>query len=118
LAVPPGFKLEVRKAGDVCIVDLEGDLDVPVLPSFGQEIAKLIGDGEKKLLINLSKVGYVNSTAAALIMKRWNEIRRSGGDLRLFGASNYNKTIFHLLGLEKKITLYDSEEEAIEGFKD
>ena len=111
-----GLKIGVRKIGDVSIVDLEGDLDIPVLPTFGKEVGTLIGRGDKKVLVNLQKVGYVNSTAAALIMKRWNELRRKGGDLRLYGASNYNRTIFHLLGLEKKVTLYETEEEGLTGF--
>ena len=113
-----GLKVAHRKVADVAIVDLAGDLDVPVLPIFGKEIAALISRGEKKILVNLEKVGYVNSTAAALIMKRWNEIRRKGGDLRLYGASNYNKTIFHLLGLEKKVTICDTEDEGVEGYKE
>jgi anti-anti-sigma factor len=116
--LPAGLNVTHRKVGDVSIVDLEGDLDVPVLPAFGREIGSLISRGERKVLVNLEKVGYVNSTAAALIMKRWNEIRRKSGDLRLYGASNYNKTIFHLLGLEKKVTMYDAEQEALEGFNE
>ena len=112
-----GLHVTNRKVDDVCVVDVEGDLDVPVLPAFGKEITNLINGGEKKVLVNLRRVGYVNSTAAALIMKRWNEIRRKGGDLRLYGASNYNKTIFHLLGLEKKVSLYETEEEGVQSFQ-
>ena len=112
-----GLHVTNRKVDDVCVVEVEGDLDVPVLPAFGKEVTALINQGETKILVNLRKVGYVNSTAAALIMKRWNEIRRKGGDLRLYGASNYNKTIFHLLGLEKKVSLYETEEEGVQSFQ-
>jgi anti-sigma B factor antagonist len=108
---------ERRAAGDVVILDLKGR----VMLGEGDEILKdkvnsLVNQGQKKIVLNLADVPYIDSAGLGEIVRTFTTVSRQGGSLKLL---NLTKRIPDLLSITKLLTVfetYDSENDAVQSF--
>jgi anti-sigma B factor antagonist len=108
---------ERRAAGDVVILDLKGR----VMLGEGDEILKdkvnsLVNQGQKKIVLNLADVPYIDSAGLGEIVRTFTTVSRQGGSLKLL---NLTKRITDLLSITKLLTVfetYDSENDAVQSF--
>ncbi|MGD2279332.1 MAG: STAS domain-containing protein [Candidatus Omnitrophota bacterium] len=77
----------------------------------------MIADG-KKFIIDLSKVGFVSSLVLATLVFFAKEVKQKGGNLKLAGVSSEAYSVFQLTQLDKVFEIHDTEQAAIESFKD
>ena len=109
--------IEERVVGDVTILDLKGKMTL----GEGDELLKdkinsLIHQGQKKLLLNLESVPYIDSAGLGEIVRTYTTVSRQGGNLKLV---NLTKRITDLLSITKLLTVFetfDSEDEAVRSF--
>ena len=77
------MNIETRKKGDVVIVDFEGRLAVGVgddlLPRL---IEQLLGEGNRKILLNLSQMDYIDSNGLGELVQSLKVSGRAGASLR------------------------------------
>ncbi len=107
-----------RTTGGVVIVDVSGKI---TLGEGGDVIMKdkmhsLVGQGHKKIVLNLGEVSYVDSAGLGEIVQAYATVTRQGGTLKLL---NVTKRLKDLLSITKLLTVFetfDSEAEAIESF--
>jgi anti-sigma B factor antagonist len=88
----------------------EGDLQVK------ERIKDLLADGQRKVLLNLGDVSYIESAGLGAMISCYTTAKREGGQMKLV---NLTKRVQDLLTITKLITVfetYDSEKEAIESF--
>src|SRR5258706_1363684 len=112
------MQISERAVGDVVIVDVSGKI---TLGDGGDAILKdkmrsLIQQNQKKVLLNLGEVSYVDSAGLGEIVQAYAAVTKSGGALKLM---NTTKRIKDLLSITKLLTAfdtYDSEAEAITSF--
>lgn len=112
------MQISERMVGDVVIVDVSCKI---TLGDGGDAILKdkmrsLIQQGQKKVLLNLGEVSYVDSAGLGEIVQAYAAVTKSGGALKLM---NTTKRIKDLLSITKLLTVfdtYDSEAEAITSF--
>ena len=110
--------IEERVIGDVTILDLKGKMTL----GEGDELLKdkmnsLIHQGQKKLLLNLEGVPYIDSAGLGEIVRTYTTVSRQGGNLKLV---NLTKRITDLLSITKLLTVFetfDSEPEALKSFQ-
>ena len=110
--------IEERVVGDVTILDLKGKMTL----GEGDELLKdkinsLIHQGQKKLLLNLESVPYIDSAGLGEIVRTYTTVSRQGGNLKLV---NLTKRITDLLSITKLLTVFetfDSEPDALESFQ-
>jgi anti-sigma B factor antagonist len=110
--------IEERVIGDVTILDLKGKMTL----GEGDELLKdkinsLIHQGQKKLLLNLEGVPYIDSAGLGEIVRTYTTVSRQGGNLKLV---NLTKRITDLLSITKLLTVFetfDSEAEALKSFQ-
>jgi anti-sigma B factor antagonist len=110
--------IEERVIGDVTILDLKGKMTL----GEGDELLKdkinsLIHQGQKKLLLNLEGVPYIDSAGLGEIVRTYTTVSRQGGSLKLV---NLTKRITDLLSITKLLTVFetfDSEPEALKSFQ-
>jgi anti-sigma B factor antagonist len=109
--------IEERIIGDVTILDLKGKMTL----GEGDELLKdkinsLIHQGQKKLLLNLEGVPYIDSAGLGEIVRTYTTVSRQGGNLKLV---NLTKRITDLLSITKLLTVFetfDTEPEALKSF--
>ncbi len=70
-----------------------------------------------KVLIDLSELDYVNSSGINLFMKIMSKSRILGGDIAFFGVQGDVKKLFDVAKLSEIYTVFASEEEGKEYFK-
>ena len=108
-----------RKVGDVTIVDVSGRMVVSDSPGrLKDKVSSLIFQGEKRIIINLEKVSYVDSGGLGEMVACHGSAVRAGGEVKL---ANVGKRINDLLVMTKLLTVFDahdSEESAIKAFSE
>jgi anti-anti-sigma factor len=70
-----------------------------------------------KVLFDLSALNYTNSSGINLFMKIMNKSRILGGDIAFFGVQGDVKKLFDVAKLSEIYTVFASEEEGKEYFK-
>ena len=109
--------IEERPTEGVMILDLKGKLTIGEdVELVKDKINSLIQQGEKKLLLNLAEVPYVDSAGLGEIVRTYTTVNRQGGDLKLL---HLTKRIEDLLAITKLLTVFDtfdSEQDAIGSF--
>jgi anti-sigma B factor antagonist len=110
--------IEERIIGDVTVLDLKGKMTL----GEGDELLKdkinsLIHQGQKKLLLNLEGVPYIDSAGLGEIVRTYTTVSRQGGNLKLV---NLTKRITDLLSITKLLTVFETfetEPEALKSFQ-
>ena len=111
-----GLTVTPRSAGDsVQVLDLNGEVDVYTAPVLRQAIVEQVDKGTQKLLINLEKVGYLDSTGLGILIGGVKRLKEQGGTLRLVGPSARITRIFEITGLNKIFDVYANEQDALAG---
>ena len=112
------MQISERTVGDVVIVDVSGKV---TLGDGGDVVLKdkmrsLVQQGQKKVLLNLGDVSYVDSAGLGEIVQAYATVNKNGGTLKLL---NVTKRIKDLLSITKLLTVFechDNEAEAIKSF--
>jgi anti-sigma B factor antagonist len=111
------MKFSVRNIKDIVVIDIDGKV---VLGDGDVEIKQTVDDllqkGNKKILLNLAKVPYLDSAGLGEIIRCFTSLRKSGGHFKLLSP---NQRIIDLLNITKLLNVfdcYDSESSAIKSF--
>ena len=111
------LELARREREGVTILDLAGRLIVGLSTShFRESIQKLIAEGQNRVVINLQKVDYIDSTGLGGLVIAFTTAQKAGGALKLM---NLNKRELELLVLTKLSTVFDiytDEQDAVNSF--
>ena len=111
------INISERQAGDVTILDLEGKVTIGEgSVALRGAIRRLLGEGKNKILLNLGKVGYIDSSGIGELVSSFTAVNKEGGSLRLL---NLTQKIQDLLAITKLLTVfdvYDEEAEALASF--
>jgi anti-sigma B factor antagonist len=103
--------------GDVSILDLSGKITIGAgNVQLRDAVRKLIDGGNKKILLNLGDVSYVDSSGIGELVSSFTTTSNAGGHLKLL---NLTKKIQDLLAITKLLTVFEtftSEEEALKSF--
>ena len=67
-------------------------------------INDLMGKGNKKILLNLVEVNYIDSSGIGVLVSSFSTVRSQGGQLKLV---NLSKRIHDLLQITKVYSLFD-----------
>lgn len=99
------LKLATRQVGDVVVIDADGKITLGEGASlFRDKLIELQKQAEPKLLLNLEKVSYLDSSGLGELVSGYNSIMEVGGCLKLV---NLNKRIQDLLQITKLYTVFD-----------
>ncbi len=111
------MKLSSHEEGGVMILEPKGKImGGPDATVLHDQLHDFIGQGKKKVVIDLSKVEWMNSTGLGILISGLTTLRHNGGDLKL---ARVTEKIESLLTITKLITVfenYDNVEDAIKSF--
>ena len=110
--------VEVRKSGDVVVVDLSGRLVAGVGDEILREVVnELLAEGWKKILLNLSEVASIDSAGVGELVASLKVTQRLGGALKRLNLNERVKASLHLSSLLPLFEVYADEAAALEHFK-
>jgi anti-sigma B factor antagonist len=107
-----------RQAGDITILDMNGKVTIGEgSVALRTAIRRLLGEGKKKILLNLGSVGYVDSSGIGELVSSFTAVNKENGSLKLL---NLTQKIQDLLAITKLLTVFDvfdSEADALSSYK-
>jgi anti-sigma B factor antagonist len=110
-------KLTSRQVGDVTVIDAAGRITLGEGASaFRDMIRDLSAKGNKKLLLNLSEVSYIDSSGIGELVSGFTTVTNHGGVLKLVGLNKRVKDLLQITKLYTVFEAYDDEAEAIRSF--
>ncbi len=105
----------VEKSGAV-IIEITGEIDLYNVPDLKESIQKLISDQKFKVIINLAKVTYIDSSGIGALIFGLSSLKKHNGGMRIVHVSGSVRKVFELTKLTTFFEIYDSEEEALASF--
>ena len=111
-------KLTSRQVGDVTVIDAAGRITLGEGASaFRDTIRDLAAKGNKKLLVDLGEVSYIDSSGIGELVSGFTTVTNNGGQLKLVGLSKRVKDLLQITKLYTVFEVFDDEAEAIRSFK-
>jgi anti-sigma B factor antagonist len=110
-------KIKKRAKGDVTVLDLSGkimggdDFDL-----FNNAIKDLVSEGAVDIVLNLSKVKWINSTGLGLMVSAYTSLVKQGGRMKIAEVSDRIDNILHVTQLELIFETFENEDEAVASF--
>lgn len=110
-------KLTSRQVGDVTVIDAAGRVTLGEGASaFRDAIRNFAAKGDKKLLLNLSDVSYIDSSGIGEMVSGFTTVTNGGGQLKLVGLSKRVKDLLQITKLYTVFEAFDDEAEAVRSF--
>jgi len=113
------LNIEVSYSGkkdEIAIIAAKGYVDTITKERLEKTLLDEIGNKKFKLIINLDKVSYVNSSGWGVFLREIKEIREKKGDLVLVNMSPDVFQVFETMELSKIIKSFDSVDAAVKYF--
>ena len=94
----------------------EARLMYPLLPEFAEAVSSLIASGERRVIIDLSAVGYVDSASIGCFMDLYRQASTAGAMLKLSGVQKRVETMLTMTGAQNFIEVHADEATAVKSF--
>ena len=109
--------VKTRQIGGVAVVDVSGRITLGEgSSSVRDSLRELIGKGEKKILLNLSDVSYIDSSGIGELVSAYTTISNQGGTLKLVGLTKRVKDLLQITKLYTVFDVHEDEAHAIRSF--
>lgn len=103
-----GLTITEETQGTVLIVHLAGYLDGHTCADLDRRVTALLKAGTKRLVIELSGLGYIASAGVGIFINTQHQLEKAGGNLQLVSPSPSVREIFAILGLESLFVIHDT----------
>jgi|SRR5256885_13378046 len=109
------MKASSRQVNGIMIVDLSGRITLGEGSVILRETVRdLLGKGNKKILLNLGDVSYIDSSGIGELVSAYTTVRKEGGELKLL---NLTKKVHDLLQITKLYTVFDVKDDETSAVK-
>ena len=105
--------IATRETGAKVIVDIETqNVDFRNCETIKSAVAGIVSGGKKDILLNLSKVSFMDSSGLSVILFCKRTCEEANGRFAVFGLQSYVNNLVNLTNLNKTIDIYKDENEA------
>lgn len=108
------MKIHQRQSGDVYVFELTGELDFHTSPDLRSKLQPVCEQPSHKVIVNLRKVNYIDSSGLATFVEALQKAKRASGKLVLTELVPSVKSVFEIAKLDKVFVLANTENEALE----
>ena len=111
------MNITTDRTNNVAVIRIgEARLMYPLLSEFSSAVTQLIAAGERKVVVNLSSVGYVDSATIGCLMDLYRQASAAGGSLKLAGVQKRVETMLTMTGAQNFIEVHPDEASAVKSF--
>jgi anti-sigma B factor antagonist len=107
LHAPREFLIRSRRAGDVHLVAVIGELDRDSAPTFEAELKRVEATDARQIVVDLSGLAFIGSDGLKVFINANARSRRSGDRLTLARASDEVQSTFEVAGLLSRLPFDD-----------
>jgi anti-sigma B factor antagonist len=110
-----GFSQSKSPKG-VTVVEVDGQLIVGNRHELKDLVLAALDRGERRLLVDFSRTGYIDSSGLGALVSISKRIREAGGELRLSGLNDDLRSLFELTKLDTLFAITETPEQALTSF--
>lgn len=111
------MNLTTEHHGDVAVVRVqEARMLYPILPDFASTVSGLVQQGQRKVLIDLTPVTYLDSASIGCLVDLYRQVTGAGGTLKLSGLQKRVETMLTMTGAHNFLALHADEAAALASF--
>jgi anti-sigma B factor antagonist len=109
------LKIEPRTVAHVTILDVTGRIVLgDEIGELRDAVRNLIAEGQKKIILNLAGVDYIDSSGVGELVSSYTTVRNAGGELKLL---NLTQKVQDVLYVTKLYTVFDVREDEFSAVK-
>ncbi len=109
--------VDVHRHGDVIVIDLKGDL---VLDDgdlvLRESINEVLGEGWRKIIVNLGRVGRLDSSGIGELVASWKLARRVDATMKVLRPGDKVKHTLHVAQILPLLEVFEDEPAALASF--
>ncbi len=91
------------------IIRFEGDISSSSQDAVLGTFSRLPEDNRKRLLLDFTKVDYINSSGIALVIQLLMKASKTGQSIALFGLTPHFQKVFTMVGITKYAQIHPDE---------
>ena len=107
---------QTKDASGVAVVQVDGQLIVGNRQELKDLVQQALEQGERRLLIDFSRTGYIDSSGLGALVSLSKKIREAGGELRLSGLNEDLRSLFELTKLDTLFAIAETPQQALASF--
>jgi anti-sigma B factor antagonist len=110
------MELQERTKDGLVVLAPQGKLNLVTAPAVKARIDQLVKSGSTRVVVDLSDVGFIDSSGLGALIGSLKSARQAGGDVRIAGPGDQVRAVLKLTNLDRILTPYDSVEGASRGW--
>lgn len=110
------MRITQQVTNGIRLISLDGRIDIDGVVELDQILNEAFQQGQFKVVLDMGKVQYLNSTALHTLARYRSYNRRQGGDLRLAHLNPIVRRVLEVVGFRQFFRNYSSPEAAMIGF--
>jgi anti-sigma B factor antagonist len=95
------------------VLPLEGEIDLHVSPEVAESLRTMTAKKPKRLVVDLSKVTYLDSSGLAVLIEGMQNVQEYGGKFAVAGVQESVKPIFDIARLDQVFQIFPTVDEAL-----
>jgi anti-sigma B factor antagonist len=99
------------------VIGVQGEIDMYTAPRLRELLIDLVSKGSHQLVVNLGKVGFLDSTGLGVLVGGLKRVRAHDGSLDLVCTQQRILKIFRITGLTEVFGIYETVDQAIAATK-
>ena len=106
------MKHEVKNVGESVVIAFEGDVDLQTSPKAREALLATCGQG-KPVVVDLAKVGYIDSSGVASLVEALQTAKKGGQTLALAAVSEGALRVLKLARLDAVFAIHENADDAV-----
>jgi len=108
-----GVEIREETQGSTSVIAPSGDIDMSGSPTLRESVRRMLGAKPSKLVVDLTQVGYMDSSGLATLVEAMKIAKGSGTVLVLCAMNDRVRAIFEIARLDQYFTIVDSLDNAL-----
>jgi len=107
------LRLYTRTEGDWAVLEVGGEVDLSTASSLRARIAELIEEGSYRLVVDLTALGFMDSSGLSALVAGMKDVCAVGGEFTIVCGTESILKVFTVTGLDRVFTIRRAVAEAI-----
>lgn len=100
------LKISSRSQDDVVVVTVGGEIDLYTAPQLRDELVGSLDEGTRRLLVDMSRTEFCDSTGISVLLAAMKRAREKGGDLEIVAPRPAVMKVLEVTGLHEVFTIH------------
>lgn len=110
------FSATIRHTPQASLIDVRGHLTFFEVGVLRDNVARLLGEGHKHIVLNLSGLQYLDSSGIGELARIYVMVLKGGGEMRVVGLSRNVEKVLKVTHLYQVFPEFPDEQAALQSF--